>query len=141
MGCSFLTEDKEVGCFLNHTYLPGLLPHPSFNHCKRDQEAQVSGAVVPQELLLPVSGSQTPIRMCCCGGNLEKELYTMEERKKMDENREKTKDSTRTDHQPWLSSSAIKEYRQVVPTLDQLHLSSWKLKSFDRYTHVDFGSS
>lgn len=42
-------------------------------------------------------------------------------KREMNENREKTKDSTRTDNQPCLSSNAIKEYRQAVPTLDRLH--------------------
>lgn len=61
--------------------------------------------------------------------------------REMNENREKTKDSTRTEnmaeqqcHQGVLASSAHSW------SAAQVHLSSWKLKSFDRYTHVDFES-
>lgn len=60
----------------------------------------MSRAVVLQGLLVPVSGSQTPIWMCCSGGNLEREPYTMEEKEKLmrTEKRQRTALELTTSH-------------------------------------------
>lgn len=52
----------------------------------------------------------------------------------MDEKREKTKDSTRADNEPWRGSNAVKEDRKAVPTLGQLHRHTCAHEnlSFDR---------
>lgn len=105
-----------MGGFLKDTHIPRLLPQSSLIQPLQDQltltdqEAQASSSVVLQELLSRVSRAELQHGHVAAEETWRRSHKLREKEGKTNENREKTKDSTRTEKQLWLSNTTTKEY-------------------------------